>query len=56
MNDYIFEVPVSGYQITHVLANSKEEAFYKFYNGKQSFSEQSIINKWHKDEAEIVAE
>jgi len=56
MNDYIFEVPVSGYQITHVLADSREEAFEKFNNGKQAFSENFVIDKWHKDKAEIVAE
>lgn len=56
MNDYIFEVPISGYQITHVLADSKEEAFEMLSNGKQAFSEQPVINKWYKNKAEIVAE
>lgn len=56
MNDYIFEVPVSGYQITHVLADSKEEAINKLNNGKQAFSEPFVIEKWNKENAEIIAE
>jgi hypothetical protein len=56
MIDYIFEVPITGYQITHVLADSREEAFDKLKNGKQAFSEPFVIEKWNKDKAEIVAE
>jgi hypothetical protein len=56
MIDYIFEVPISGYQITHVLADSREEAIEKLYNGEQAFSESFIIEKWDKEKAEIIAE
>jgi hypothetical protein len=55
MRDYIFHVPVMGYQVTHVLAESEDEAYEKFNNGQQALSETAIIDTWDKSNA-ILAE
>lgn len=54
MKNYVFGVPISGYQIYRVSANSEEEAREKLINGEYCDFNTPEIEEKHMDKAELL--